>query len=248
MGLRRFRFAASTRFVKCEKCHHFFVVLSESENKKFSRDASQAKAPGVPATRKAPPPPKKIYEYLDRHVIGQHEAKKVLSVGVYNHYKRIFNNISKTQSAQTENLANQSLEYAPTNQLLTSRDFTNPGTPYGSTTNSVFSNSAPESDQQKASQSSQARGTEVLENPSQEIRLEKSNVLLLGPTGSGKTLLAQTIARCLDVPFAICDCTTLTQAGYVGEDIESVIAKLLQDANFNVEKAQQGRDFLFQLD
>lgn len=71
---------------------------------------------------------------------------------------------------------------------------------------------------------------------------------MLGPTGSGKTLLAQTVARCLDVPFAICDCTTLTQAGYVGEDVESVIAKLLQDANNNVEKCQQGIVFLDEVD
>ncbi|XP_078413683.1 ATP-dependent clpX-like chaperone, mitochondrial [Cetorhinus maximus] len=78
--------------------------------------------------------------------------------------------------------------------------------------------------------------------------LDKSNIILLGPTGSGKTLLAQTLAKCLDVPFAICDCTCLTQAGYVGEDIESVIAKLLQNANFNVAKAQQGIVFLDEVD
>jgi ATP-dependent Clp protease ATP-binding subunit ClpX len=92
------------------------------------------------------------------------------------------------------------------------------------------------------------KGSELLENTKPELKLEKSNLLMLGPTGSGKTLLAQTIARCLDVPFAICDCTTLTQAGYVGEDIESVIAKLLQDANYNVEKAQQGIVFLDEVD
>lgn len=86
--------------------------------------------------------------------------------------------------------------------------------------------------------------SDILESTSNEIRLEKSNILMLGPTGSGKTLLAQTLARCLDVPFAICDCTTLTQAGYVGEDIESVIAKLLQDANYDVERAQRGIVFL----
>jgi ATP-dependent Clp protease ATP-binding subunit ClpX len=104
-------------------------------------------------------------------------------------------------------------------------------------------------------------GSDLLDSSRHELRLEKSNILLLGPTGSGKrtqvwfhdvvqfwmlvfflgkTLLAQTIAQCLDVPFAICDCTTLTQAGYVGEDIESVIAKLLQDANYSVERAQMG--------
>lgn len=93
-----------------------------------------------------------------------------------------------------------------------------------------------------------ARGSDVLDSKTHELRLEKSNILLLGPTGSGKTLLAQTIAKCLDVPFAICDCTTLTQAGYVGEDIESVIAKLLQDANYNVDRAQQGIVFLDEVD
>ena len=79
-------------------------------------------------------------------------------------------------------------------------------------------------------------------------RLEKSNIMMFGSTGSGKTLLAQTIARCLDVPFAICDCTTLTMAGYVGDDIESVVAKLLQDANFNVDRAQMGIIFLDEVD
>lgn len=148
--------------------------------------------------------------------------------------------------------------------------------------------------QQQASQQApqERRGGEVLDSTHTDIKLEKSNIILLGPTGSGqccvnidlncqveqrqsdhkylnhtntafpcladsitfllistgKTLLAQTLARCLDVPFAICDCTTLTQAGYVGEDIESVIAKLLQDANYSVEKAQQGgkRDLILQ--
>ncbi|XP_010795340.1 ATP-dependent Clp protease ATP-binding subunit clpX-like, mitochondrial, partial [Notothenia coriiceps] len=104
--------------------------------------------------------------------------------------------------------------------------------------------------QQQASQQApqEKRGGEVLDSTHTDIKLEKSNIILLGPTGSGKTLLAQTLARCLDVPFAICDCTTLTQAGYVGEDIESVIAKLLQDANYSVEKAQQGIVFLDEVD
>lgn len=83
-----------------------------------------------------------------------------------------------------------------------------------------------------SSSSNEVSGSELLDKKSHELKLEKSNLLMLGPTGSGKTLLAQTIAKCLDVPFAICDCTTLTQAGYVGEDIESVILKLLQDANY----------------
>ncbi len=90
--------------------------------------------------------------------------------------------------------------------------------------------------------------TTVLNSDTYDLKLDKSNILMLGPTGSGKTLLAQTIARCLDVPFAICDCTTLTQAGYVGEDVESVIAKLLQDAKYDVEKCQQGIIFLDEVD
>ena len=79
---------------------------------------------------------------------------------------------------------------------------------------------------------------DVIDSDVHDIKLDKSNILMVGPTGSGKTLLAQTIARCLDVPIAICDCTTLTQAGYVGEDIESVIAKLLQDAAGNVARSE----------
>ncbi|CAO2616992.1 ATP-dependent Clp protease ATP-binding subunit clpX-like, mitochondrial, partial [Lemmus lemmus] len=127
--------------------------------------------------QKAPLPPQKIYNSLDKHVVGQSFAEKVLSVAVYNHSKRI-----------------------------------------------------------------------LLDSSHDDIKLEKSNTLLLGPTGSSKILLAQTLAKGLDVPFAICDCTTLTQAGYVGEDIESVITKLLQDANYNVEKAQQRIVFLDEVD
>ena len=128
--------------------------------------------------RKPPPPPKKIMEYLDRHVVGQELAKKVLSVAVYNHYKRIYHTTEVPRPP-----------LSPPQQ--------------------------------------HRPGSELLDEKNHILKLEKSNILMLG-----KTLLAQTIAKCLDVPFAICDCTTLTQAGYVGEDIESVIAKLLQDANY----------------
>merc|ERR1712156_619631 len=96
--------------------------------------------------------------------------------------------------------------------------------------------------------SAQQQGSDILEATTHHIKLEKSNIMMFGSTGSGKTLLAQTIAKCLDVPFAICDCTTLTMAGYVGEDIESVVGKLLQDANFDVQKAQQGIIFLDEVD
>ncbi|CAG5058945.1 unnamed protein product [Parnassius apollo] len=196
-------FVSSTRFVKCDKCHHFFVVLSEVDTKKSIKDNADSKSGFY---RKPPPPPKKIFEYLNKHVVGQEFAKKVLSVAVYNHYKRIYNNVTAATPADAH-------------PLHTHREL-----------------------MQVA-----GGGAEAAEH-AHELRLDKSNVLLLGPTGSGKTLLAQTIAQCLDVPFAICDCTTLTQAGYVGEDIESVIAKLLQDANFNVERAQTGIVFLDEVD
>ncbi|XP_072242118.1 ATP-dependent clpX-like chaperone, mitochondrial isoform X2 [Leuresthes tenuis] len=230
-------FVSSTRFVKCEKCHHFFVVLSETDSKKGlnKEPESAAEAVKLAFAQKPPPPPKKIYAYLDKYVVGQSYAKKVLAVAVYNHYKRIYNNIPAGSRQQVE------VEKQPS---LTPRELLQIAgiSPHG--------NALGASMQQQASQQTpqERRGGEVLDSTHAEIKLEKSNIILLGPTGSGKTLLAQTLARCLDVPFAICDCTTLTQAGYVGEDIESVIAKLLQDANYSVEKAQQGIVFLDEVD
>ncbi|XP_054901871.1 ATP-dependent Clp protease ATP-binding subunit clpX-like, mitochondrial isoform X2 [Poeciliopsis prolifica] len=230
-------FVSSTRFVKCEKCHHFFVVLSETDSKKgLSKEAeSEAELVRRAFAQKPPPPPKKIYAYLDKYVVGQSYAKKVLAVAVYNHYKRIYNNIPAGSRQQVE------VEKQPS---LTPRELLQIAgiSPHGNALGATM--------QQQASQQppQEKRGGEVLDSTHAEIKLEKSNIILLGPTGSGKTLLAQTLARCLDVPFAICDCTTLTQAGYVGEDIESVIAKLLQDANYSVEKAQQGIVFLDEVD
>ncbi|XP_070687055.1 ATP-dependent Clp protease ATP-binding subunit clpX-like, mitochondrial isoform X2 [Pempheris klunzingeri] len=230
-------FVSSTRFVKCEKCHHFFVVLSETDSKKGlnKEPESAAEAVKLAFAQKPPPPPKKIYAYLDKYVVGQSYAKKVLAVAVYNHYKRIYNNIPAGSRQQVE------VEKQPS---LTPRELLQIAgiSPHG--------NALGASMQQQASQQApqERRGGEVLDSTHSDIKLEKSNIILLGPTGSGKTLLAQTLARCLDVPFAICDCTTLTQAGYVGEDIESVIAKLLQDANYSVEKAQQGIVFLDEVD
>uniref|UniRef100_A0A4W2H8R6 ATP-dependent clpX-like chaperone, mitochondrial n=3 Tax=Bos TaxID=9903 RepID=A0A4W2H8R6_BOBOX len=244
-------FVSSTRFVKCEKCHHFFVVLSEADSKKsiIKEPESAAEAVKLAFQQKPPPPPKKIYNYLDKYVVGQSFAKKVLSVAVYNHYKRIYNNIPANLRQQAEVEKQTSLtpreleirrredEYRFT-KLLQIAGISPHGNALGASVQQQVNQQIPQ----------EKRGGEVLDSSHDDIKLEKSNILLLGPTGSGKTLLAQTLAKCLDVPFAICDCTTLTQAGYVGEDIESVIAKLLQDANYNVEKAQQGIVFLDEVD
>ncbi|KAK7116608.1 hypothetical protein V1264_002263 [Littorina saxatilis] len=237
-------FVSSTRFVKCEKCHHFFVVLSETDSKKSFKENREDK---LGQKRKPPPPPRKIYEYLDRFVVGQEQAKKVLAVAVYNHYKRIFHNIpsdssppsgagAKMDSGMQETGRHYPHTFSPRDMLQIA--VSGPGNPLGPSM----------AQQQQQQQQEETRRSDILDSSTMELRLEKSNILMLGPTGSGKTLLAQTLARCLDVPFAICDCTTLTQAGYVGEDIESVIAKLLQDANYSVDKAQQGIVFLDEVD
>nr|CAD7425897.1 unnamed protein product [Timema monikensis] len=241
-------FVTSTRFVKCEKCHHFFVVLSEVDSKKSLKENREDHKNGF--YRKPPPPPKKIFEYLNRHVVGQDYAKKVLSVAVYNHYKRIYNNIpqqAQVSSSNRQDMATYTFRVL-VRALLSVWVSSLLPRPLTWKTGELLTNSA---------------GSDILDAKNHELRLEKSNILLLGPTGSGelaftldtarlksacKTLLAQTIAQCLDVPFAICDCTTLTQAGYVGEDIESVIAKLLQDANYVVDRAQTGIVFLDEVD
>ncbi|KAH9503267.1 hypothetical protein Btru_068621 [Bulinus truncatus] len=236
-------FVSSTRFVKCEKCHHFFVVLSETDSKKSFKEYREEK---INQRKKSPPPPKKIYEFLDRYVVGQEHAKKVLSVAVYNHYKRIYHNLPQSNTSgnqkQNESVSQSGQHYphtfSPRSTEMLQTAVTGPLGP----------NLGGQQTQPNLSGEEVAKKSDILESGVHELQLEKSNILMLGPTGSGKTLLAQTLARCLDVPFAICDCTTLTQAGYVGEDIESVIAKLLQDANYNIEKAQQGIVFLDEVD
>lgn len=128
--------------------------------------------------------PKMIYERLNEVVVGQHHTKKVLSVAVYNHFKRLY-----------------SLEKNNNNQKL-----------------------------------------------EDDVEIEKSNILLVGPTGSGKTLLARTLAKVLDVPLAIADATTLTEAGYVGEDVENIVLRLLQMANYDVNKAEHGIIYVDEID
>ena len=128
---------------------------------------------------KAIPKPHEIKAYLDEHIVGQDDAKKVLSVAVYNHYKRLKHNATSDKN---------------------------------------------------------------------DVEIQKSNILLVGPTGSGKTLLAQTLAKMLDVPFAVADATTLTEAGYVGDDVENILLRLYQNAEFDAKKAERGIIYIDEID
>lgn len=218
-------FVSLSRFVKCVKCNHFFVVLNDDKKLK---NAPLKDNINTNTDRRQPPPPKKIMEYLNKHVIGQDLAKKVLSVAVYNHYKRIYHNNPSSTTNNNQSMGDLSSAASRGGDLLHMSGI-------GHTMVSSHQSELPRSGQQQQTPppvNQPVSGSELLDQKTHELKLDKSNILMLGPTGSGKTLLAQTIAKCLDVPFAICDCTTLTQAGYVGEDIESVIAKLMQDANY----------------
>ncbi|VDD95430.1 unnamed protein product [Enterobius vermicularis] len=178
-----------------------------------------------------------ICEYLDRFVVGQSQAKKTLAVGVYQHYRRLNHNLENKigSSAASELTRNSS-----PNPRLTD-DFRVTRSEYRITVSGAYPETLP-------SPSSTAPKFHSFPETNGPIRLEKSNILLIGPSGVGKTFLTQTLARVLDVPMALCDCTSMTQAGYVGEDVESVIQKLLQNAGGNVDRAQQGIVFLDEID
>ena len=152
----------------CDECIGLCSdIINSDSKKKTTSDSVQL------------PTPSKIFKFLDDYIIGQDDAKKVLSVAVYNHYKRI-------------------------NHLLNEDE--------------------------------------------DEVELQKSNIALIGSTGSGKTLIAQTLAKMLDVPFAISDATTLTEAGYVGEDVENILLRLIQSANYDIERAEKGIIYIDEID
>ncbi len=154
----------------CSDC----IKLAGDYVKDFNRNTSSEPLGKIETLQK----PKEIHAFLDQYVIGQERAKKLLSVAVYNHYKRINNNVEADS----------------------------------------------------------------------DLELEKSNILMVGPTGTGKTLLAKSIAKLLNVPFTIVDATVLTEAGYVGEDVESILSRLLQEADYDVAKAERGIVFIDEID
>lgn len=164
----------------CDECVDLCNEILDEEF--FETKDSDAEAFETPKLTDIPKP-HEIKEYLDQHIVGQDDAKKILAVAVYNHYKRINHNASLSG-----------------------------------------------------------------EDAASKVEIQKSNILLVGPTGSGKTLLAQTLAKLLDVPFAVADATTLTEAGYVGDDVENILLRLYQSADYDATKAERGIIYVDEID
>ncbi|MBR1754826.1 ATP-dependent protease ATP-binding subunit ClpX [bacterium] len=160
----------------CDEC---VELCNEILDEEFFEGKEKPEKPTAETTDDSIPKPAEIKAHLDAHIVGQDDAKKVLAVAVYNHYKRLKHN---------------------------------------------------------------------QENKKTGVEIQKSNILLVGPTGSGKTLLAQTLAKMLDVPFAVADATTLTEAGYVGDDVENILLRLLQNANYDAQKAERGIIYIDEID
>ena len=165
----------------CDECVELCNEILDEEFFEGKEKNSEGKDnSSQPETEEKPiPKPHEIKAYLDEHIVGQDDAKKVLSVAVYNHYKRLKHNKKEDKNG---------------------------------------------------------------------VEIQKSNILLVGPTGSGKTLLAQTLAKMLDVPFAVADATTLTEAGYVGDDVENILLRLYQNAEFDAKKAERGIIYIDEID
>ena len=165
----------------CDECVELCNEILDEEffEKKEHKEGEKAEKETSEKEDKPIPKPHEIKAYLDQHIVGQEDAKKVLSVAVYNHYKRLKHN----QTGENN-----------------------------------------------------------------DVEIQKSNILLVGPTGSGKTLLAQTLAKMLDVPFAVADATTLTEAGYVGDDVENILLRLYQNADYDAKKAERGIIYIDEID
>lgn len=216
-GLSRCEFCGKTenqvrRLVKgptsaiCDECIQLCVQIIDEDKAKDAR-----------SDRLDLPVPSKIFDYLNRYVVGQRAAKRTLSVAVYNHYKRV----------------NMDLE------------------------DGIGANRTPEEGMDTESDRAGERGRGGQEgarpmaaesDPALHVEVAKSNILLMGPTGVGKTYLAQSLARIMNVPFVIADATTLTEAGYVGDDVESVLQRLLQAADGDIESAQHGIVYIDEID
>jgi len=232
------------KYSKCVKCNNSLAIFSNETKTQFVPKIETETSKQAFKFKKLPPP-KTICQFLDKYIIGQNNSKKVISVAVYNHYKKINNNLSK--SIKLDSVKPRNSDYSvmklDDSKISLKGNYINEQYLFMLKFN-YFSDFY----RIKKLKEQQEQRSSILYSDKHEIKLEKSNILMIGPTGTGKTLLASTVAKCLDVPFVICDCTTLTQAGYVGEDVESIIAKLFQNSDYNTEKCQQGIVFLDEID